>query len=505
MTEHLQFDVILFGSGFGGSLTAAILAKRGMSVLMIDKQSHPRFTIGESSTPAADLILHDLASTYDLPELLPLSKFGTWQQKYPDVRCGCKRGFSYFWHGHKSGFHANAMHDHELLVNANASREVADTQWYRADVDQLFATVAQQQGAILLEQASVLSIEHPQTHQWRITLEHQGTAKKYRSQFVIDASGPASVLLNALKIELQTDQLHTHSSAIYGHFDEVPPLQNWLIAQQATVNDYPFPVDDSAIHHLFHDGWAWQLRFEKGPTSIGFVSASKQNNTNTTADQNWNAVLADHPIMRELLGSATVSEFPGQLFQTGRLQRLRAQAAAEDWAALPSAVGFIDPLHSTGIAHTLSGVERVCHALLNTEKTDRTVELNKYSQQVNQEFKMIDQWVAGCYLGLKDFRLFTAWSMIYFAAATTYEQNRSAETASLFCVSDPQFISLVTSLFQQLEQLCLSDQTFNDQTLNDHAVSRFIDQVKSAIAPYNHVGLFKPATHNMYHYTAAPK
>ncbi|PHR86297.1 MAG: hypothetical protein COA78_38100 [Blastopirellula sp.] len=500
MTKQQQYDVMIFGSGFGGCLTAAILAKRGMSVLMIDKLAHPRFAIGESSTPAADLILHELATKYDLPDLMPLTKFGTWRQEYPDVRCGCKRGFSYFWHGHKQGFQANAMHDHELLVNANASREVADTQWYRADVDQLFATVAQQQGATLLEEARVLSIEHPQTHQWHVTIEHEETEKVYRSRFVIDASGPSGVLLNALKIESQTDQLQTHSSAVYGHFNDVPPLKNWLNAQQAIVSDYPFPVDDSAVHHLFHDGWAWQLRFEDGLTSLGFVLGNSELKTDTTPRETWNSILSDHPVMRELLDSATEAEYPGQLSQTGRLQRLRSQAAGEDWAALPSAVGFIDPLHSTGIAHTLSGVERVCHALLDFTEADRTVELNKYSQQVNQEFRLIDLLVAGCYLGLKDFRLFTAWSMIYFAAATTYEQNRTSKSTSLFCADDQRFILIITTLYQQLEQLCS-----NDLNPSDQAISQFVDQVKVTISPYNHVGLFEPVVNNMYHYTATAK
>ena len=497
MTHSSQFDVIILGSGFGGSLTAAIIAKQGMSVLMIDKQTHPRFVIGESSTPAADLIVHDLAIKYDLTELFPLTQFGTWRKEYPEIRCGCKRGFSYFWHGGEQGFKANTNHDNELLVNANASRGVADTQWYRADVDQLFATVAQQQGATLLEDARVLSIEHPQAHQWQINTEHQGLSRSLNTRFVIDATASTGILLDALEIEFQTDQLLTESSAVFGHFDNVPPLDNWLKRQNASVQDYPFPVDDSAVHHLFHDGWAWQLRFEDGLTSLGFVSDKQQLKKDTMPSLTWSAVLATHPVLHELFDSASLSDFPGQVFQTKRLQRLRTEAAGQDWAALPSAVGFIDPLHSTGIAQTLNGVERVCHVLLNYTEANRTVELTKYSDQVIQEFKMIDLLVAGCYLGLKDFRLFSAWSMLNFAAATTYEHYRSTETASLFCASDHRFFSKVTSLFQQLDTLCHKDRPPSEQ-----AISQFVERTKREIAPYNHVGLFEPQVNNMYRYTA---
>ncbi|HHP7245196.1 MAG TPA: NAD(P)-binding protein, partial [Elainellaceae cyanobacterium] len=38
-----QFDVIILGSGLGGSTLATILAKHHLRVLLIDKKSHPRF------------------------------------------------------------------------------------------------------------------------------------------------------------------------------------------------------------------------------------------------------------------------------------------------------------------------------------------------------------------------------------------------------------------------------------------------------------------------------
>ena len=48
--------IMIIGSGFGGSILAAILAKAGIRVMLVDHQSHPRFAIGESSTPTANLI-----------------------------------------------------------------------------------------------------------------------------------------------------------------------------------------------------------------------------------------------------------------------------------------------------------------------------------------------------------------------------------------------------------------------------------------------------------------
>ena len=57
-------DVAILGSGFAGSLTALILDRIGLSVVLLERRSHPRFAIGESSTPAADFVLADLVQLY---------------------------------------------------------------------------------------------------------------------------------------------------------------------------------------------------------------------------------------------------------------------------------------------------------------------------------------------------------------------------------------------------------------------------------------------------------
>ena len=93
-----DFDLAIVGSGFAGSLLAMIARRMGLSVLLVERGHHPRFAIGESSTPLSNLWLEILADRYDLPRLRPLSQWGTWQAAYPRLGCGLKRGFSYFHH-----------------------------------------------------------------------------------------------------------------------------------------------------------------------------------------------------------------------------------------------------------------------------------------------------------------------------------------------------------------------------------------------------------------------
>jgi FADH2 O2-dependent halogenase len=52
--ERLDTDVAVVGSGFAGSLVALALTRRGRRVVLVERLRHPRFAIGESSTPLAN-------------------------------------------------------------------------------------------------------------------------------------------------------------------------------------------------------------------------------------------------------------------------------------------------------------------------------------------------------------------------------------------------------------------------------------------------------------------
>ena len=441
MAESLgsECDVAVIGSSFSGTLLATILAKQGLSVIVVDRDSHPRFAVGESSTPTADFILQRLVQRYGIDELRPLVRFGTWQEQKPKIRCGCKQGFSYFWHGHGSDFHATPNHQCELLVAASSSRALADTHWYRSDVDAYFADVARRHGATILEKTKIESVDRLDRSRWRLRTQsleiaqHSGTI---RAGFLVDATGAEGFLLKEFGVADATSQLRTDTSAIFSHFDNVPPLGDWLEGRGVHVKEHPFAATDSAVHHLFHDGWMWQLEFENGPTSLGFVFARRAD-ADAGQRATWQALLSDRPVFTSIFGNPQLASTPGRVVTTERLQRLFAAAAGDGWAALPSTVGFVDPLHSTGIAHSLSGVERLSEVLL-LKPEQRAKRLEEYSNAVIDEIRFIDRLIWGCYVGLCDFRLFASWSMIYFAVATNSERWRSTapESTSGFLGAD---------------------------------------------------------------------
>jgi tetracycline 7-halogenase / FADH2 O2-dependent halogenase len=151
----LTADVAIVGSGFAGSLMALGLVRQGQRVVILERGRHPRFAIGESSTPLANLLLEELADRYDLPYVRSFSKWGTWQQSHPEVACGLKRGFTFYFHEPGKPFSDDRRHERQLMVAASPCDRIADTHWYRPDFDHALVRHAQHSGATYLDDTSI--------------------------------------------------------------------------------------------------------------------------------------------------------------------------------------------------------------------------------------------------------------------------------------------------------------------------------------------------------------
>ena len=482
---NIDCDALILGAGFGGSLLATVLSRQGLNVVIVDTSRHPRFAIGESSTPLADATLETIAKRYDLPELIPLCRYGPWKERYPQVTCGQKRGFSYF--GHSAGEHPG--HIQQLLVAASRSRAVADTHWLRSDVDAFLAHNALKRGARSFEGAEYsLSLNGDR---WHVEGRCDGRSFSAFSSFVVDATGNAGVVSKYLESAAHTEKLQTRSSACFAHFRDVPTVSSLLQSRGVNTDNHPFPCDAAAVHHVLDCGWMWQLPFDDGTVSVGLVVDAKHGNANLSV---WQKCVDRHPFLQEQFRSAKIVRPESKMKTSGRLQRLSSIAAGENWAALPSTVGFIDPLHSTGIAHNLFGVLRLAEILTTDE--NRTARLQRYSRQTIDELRFIDELVEGCYASLPSFRLWSAWCMIYFAAVTSMEQSTGGSNVAFLRANDLEFRDFVRAARRRLE-----DATKDTQP--DNGGRQFEEWLRNAIQPWNNVGLLS-RDDGMYFDTAAP-
>jgi tetracycline 7-halogenase / FADH2 O2-dependent halogenase len=531
---HPTYDICIVGSGFAGSLLGWILAHHGLQVAIVDRARHPRFAIGESSTPLADFLLEQLADEHGLEPLRSLSRWGSWQRTLPQLRAGMKRGFSYFAHAPGSPFIESDKHERSWLVAASSDDLRSDTHWMRSDVDQWFCNQARAAGADVFEATSINNITAstnvPSGPAWHLQLlppasenrrdvfhkSNLSDSRRLQARFLIDASGGGGVLGQSFGLSRLDAQLRVRTAALFGHFRQVKAMRDWQVEHHLHFANDPFNPDDAAQHHLLEHGWCWMLRFSEGTTSVGFASPELSHPALAEPRnrwQRWLHYLERYPTLKDLLEHAQlVAPENGELGWLPRISRLWSQAAGIDsstglaWAMLPGTVGIVDPLHSTGIAHGLWGVRQMARLLIDgtAEKWSSTATrhlLAAYSQATVAEVQWIDRMVAAAYASLQHFPLFQAACGIYFASAI-HSERQLAGTQTLpdgWLLKDNQHLQQIVS--RLLEALASSDPASRDS----QAALELDQRLRKQLAEWDDVGLFDPQSRNRVARSAAPK
>jgi FADH2 O2-dependent halogenase len=498
--QKTVYDFLIAGGGFAGSISALCLNSTGFNVCLVEKGEHPKFSIGESSTPIADMILRDLSDEYNLPELRKLSRYGSWQTNYPTVNCGLKRGFSYYKHQKNAPFSSYSNHSRELLVAASIDDENSDTQWYRPDTDHLFVQMVKDAGIDYLDHTEIETIKRTEAGHWLVKAFQNSTAIEISTGFIIDATGSPQFSGQFFGTTSATQSFQTNTRALYSHFENVSEWQTYLDNHGFKTDDYPYNPDHSALHHLLEPGWLWMLRFNDGLLSAGLVLDGEQTN-DISASEEWRNIISKYPSIHTLFSDSNLAEEPGKIVRTGRLQRKLDNMYGDSWAALHHTAGFIDPLHSTGIAHSLAGVEKLVSLLISTFENDgeRQVRLGAYQTAFFNELALIDLLVAGCNKSRHHFDLFSAYSMLYFTCTIQYEQSRLAgKIPDHFLSADkPDITSIVQNCYNRLSELLKGNRSPTQGEIN-----AFVRLVSEEIEPFNSVGLMDPSKKNMYEHTA---
>lgn len=482
------YDIAVVGSGFAGSLLSMIAHRLGHSVILIEKGVHPRVVIGESSTPLSNLLLEELATRYGLPTLRPLAKWGSWQRAYPDVACGLKRGFTF--HHHVLG--APAAPDPErrdqLLVAASPRNEIADTHWYRADFDHLLVREAEKLGVEYVDQFQLHRLTNDSVGV-KLEGKRNGAAVELHARFVVDATGPRGFLHRALSLAELDLPGYPRTQALYSHFSGVCKLEQ---TPYSRVNQTPpFPIDDAAVHHVFDGGWIWVLQFNNGITSAGVAATDELAAKVGFADgaRAWARVLDSIPALQEQFAEAK-TERP--FVHMPRMAFRSSAVTGRNWALLPSAAGFVDPLLSTGFPLTLLGVTRLAEMIEQDWGTPRFDErLRTYAAQTDRELVATSHLVAGLYANTKNFSVFISLTMLYFAAASFSEAARrlgKPHLAMSFLLCDDPVLGPAYKRFIERAR----------HPLTKDESDQLSKEIRDAIEPINVAGLDRHERRNWY-------
>jgi tetracycline 7-halogenase / FADH2 O2-dependent halogenase len=495
-----SYEIAIVGGGFAGSLLARVLAVLGYDVVLLERGTHPRFAIGESSTPLANLSLERLGIRYGLPDCYHLATHGRWLDHFPELRRGLKRGFTYYRHHADQEFANRGFDSERLLVAASPHDSLSDSHWLRADVDHHFVREAIAAGVDYRDRVDLTNADVA-SDSARVSGNRNGTPFELRANFLIDASGPGGFLARQLSIPSGLERTETRSAIVFSHFDGVRLMKDVV----SGMPEGPYPDDWAAVHHVIDEGWMYSLRFDDGVTSAGFLlTPSGVDALNATnggdAAALWTALLQRYPTLASAFAEAT--PLMPIAFRPVIQHRL-TRAAGERWALMPHAYAFVDPLFSTGIAWSLRAVERLALAFESAARDRRVPDvevLSRYDAALAAEANQIDLMVAGAYEAMAHFDLFAAHAMLYFATVSFAEVSqrlRPTDTAAwngFLGTGDPVLEPLPKEALTRLREITQRRAAVGSPSER----ATFSEWLAQKIAPRNIAGLADGARRNLY-------
>lgn len=344
----MPIDVLVAGGGPAGAVTAALLAKEGVRVVLLERERHPRHHVGESLQPAS---MELLDRHFGLGPALAAQGFA---RKY---------GAVYVW--------GETREPWSVLFDDRLERELPGLdeagllsggylhawQVERSKFDHMLIEAAAAQGVDVRQEIEVTA---PIVEDGRVT-GLRTSAGDLHARFVIDATGQRRLLGRAFG--LVEDIADMRATATYTYFEGAGGVPGPLGRHVQLV----VAVDE---------GWIWFIPVSAGLTSVGVVVRERAR----LDDARFHAILA-----RAELPLAGARQVPGPLLHTADWSYQTRTAVGPGFLLAGDAACFVDPILSGGVDFAIRGAANATVAVLRELEGQPGVAA--YDERLRKEFR----------------------------------------------------------------------------------------------------------------------
>lgn len=288
---------------------AALLAKDGLDVVLLEREEFPRYHIGESL----------------LASCLPTLRLSGAFDAVAAAGFTVKRGAVFRWQ------------DDEWLLDWRKLVDPDAWSWQveRATYDDILLRNAGKQGATVIERATVRQVHFEDGRPVHLEWTDGTRRRSLAFDFLVDASGRAGVL-GRQRVVTRTENELFRNVGVWGYWRGATPFPG---SPEGAINVVSAP-----------GGWYWLIPLAGDKWSVGLVTPrdlfTEQRPAHATLDDYYQARIAASADVRTALAGAV---FDGPVRAEQDYSYVSERFAGPGFVVVGDAAAFLDPLLSTGV------------------------------------------------------------------------------------------------------------------------------------------------------------
>lgn len=320
-----EFDVAVVGGGPGGSTAATMVARKGWSVVLLEREKFPREHIGESLLPASMPVLEELGVMDAVREAGFVEKWGAtmvWGTGHEP----------WSWHFSET----NKRYPHAYQV-------------WRPTFDHILLENARSSGVDVREEHRITEVVFDGDRAAGLRFDGPEGRGEISARFIVDASGQAGLIGRARK--LRRSDPYFRNLAVYAYFEGARRLSP--------------PDQGNILVESFEHGWFWGIPLSEDRMSVGAVvdSATGQKGIAELGPEGFlRQQIGIAPHIAGMLESASLTGGPHVIRDWSYLSD---EVVGDGFILVGDAACFIDPLFSSGV-HLAMSAGIMAAAYINT-------------------------------------------------------------------------------------------------------------------------------------------